>query len=74
VAKLSKEIKVEGKWGIKEDANKMWEAMADCIRRSIKEVLGVSRGETGRMKGAWWWSKGGRESISRMPEIQGFSR
>jgi len=26
------------------DANKMWEEMAECIQRSAKEVLGVSRG------------------------------
>jgi len=31
--------------------------MADCIRRSAREVLGVSREGSGRMKGAWWWSE-----------------
>jgi len=31
--------------------------MADCIRRSAGEVLGVSREGSGRMKGAWWWSE-----------------
>jgi len=28
--------------------------MAGCIRRSAREVLGVSRGGNGRMEGAWW--------------------
>jgi len=32
----------------------MWEEMADCIQRSTREVLGVSREGSGRMKGAWW--------------------
>jgi len=31
--------------------------MADCIRRSAREVLGVSTEGSGRMKGAWWWSE-----------------
>jgi len=31
--------------------------MVDCIRRSAREVLGVSREGSGRMKGAWWSSK-----------------
>jgi len=35
----------------------MWEEMADCIQRSAREILGVSREGSGRMKGAWWWSE-----------------
>ena len=31
--------------------------MADCIQRSAREVLGVSREGSGRIKGAWRWSK-----------------
>jgi len=31
--------------------------MAECIRRSASEVLGVAREGSGRMKGAWWWSE-----------------
>jgi len=31
----------------------MWEAMADCIRRSAKEILGSSRRGGNKMKGAW---------------------
>jgi len=30
----------------------MWEAMAECNRRSAKEILGSSRGGGGRIKGA----------------------
>jgi len=39
------------------DSNKIWEEMAECIRRSTREVLGVARERSGRMKGAWWWNE-----------------
>ena len=55
--KLSEKIKSEGKWKLEGGSNKIWEEMADCIRRSAREVLGVSREGSGRMKGAWWWSE-----------------
>jgi len=57
VTKVTEKIKIESKWGLDQDVNKMWEEMADCIRQSAKEVLGVPRGESGRMRGAWWWGK-----------------
>jgi len=31
--------------------------MTECIRKSAKEVLGVYKEGSGRMKGAWWWSE-----------------
>ena len=37
--------------------------MAQCIRLSAKEVLGVSRGGGGRRIGAWWWNEEVREKI-----------
>jgi len=55
--KLCEKLKPEGKWTLKGDSNRISENMAGCIRRSVREVLGVSRGGSGRMKGAWWWSK-----------------
>jgi len=54
---LSEKIKKQGKWRLDGDSNRIREEMADCIRRSAKEVLGVSREGSGRMKGAWWWSE-----------------
>ena len=50
-------IKTEGKWSLEGDSNRIWEEMAGCIRKSAKEVLGVSRGGSERMEGAWWWSE-----------------
>jgi len=34
----------------------IWEEITDCIRRSAREVIGVSKEGSRRMKGAWWWS------------------
>jgi len=35
----------------------MWEAMAQCIRRFAKEILGTSRKGGNKMKGALWWNE-----------------
>ena len=56
VTKLAEKIKTEGKWTVEGDAKRIWEEMAECIRRLAREVLGVSKGGGGRMRGAWWWS------------------
>jgi len=55
--KLCERIKTEGKWRLEGDSNRIWEVMAGCTWRSAREVLGVSRGGSGRMEGAWWWSE-----------------
>jgi len=34
----------------------MWEAIAECIRESATEVLGILRGGSSRLEGAWWWN------------------
>ena len=57
VRKLSEKIKREGKWKLEGDWNRIWEEMAECMRRSAREVLGVTREGSARMKGAWCWSE-----------------
>jgi len=57
VTELSEKIKTERKLKFEGDSNRLWEEMADCIRRSAREVLGVSKEGSERMKGAWWWSE-----------------
>ena len=59
--KLSARIAEKGAWRRVEDSDLMWEAAADCIRRSAKEILGVSRRGGNRMKGAWWSNGGSRQ-------------
>jgi len=68
VNRLVKKIKIEGRWGLGGDANKMWEEMANCIRRSAKELLGVSRVRSGRMRGAWWWGDEVKEKVKAKQE------
>jgi len=57
VVKLSEKIKSEGKWKLDGDSSRIWEDMTYCIRRSAREVLGVSREGSRRMQGAWWWNE-----------------
>ena len=61
--KLSKKIKSEVNWKLVGDADAVWEGMAQCIHRSAKEVLGVSRGGRGRRSGTWWWNEEVREKV-----------
>ena len=53
VTRICKRIKAEGKWRIERDSSRIREEMPECIRRSAREVLGVSREGSGGMKGAW---------------------
>ena len=46
----------------------MWETMTYCIRGSAKEVLGVSNGGSGRMRGAWWWGEEVKEKMKAKQE------
>ncbi|XP_075082638.1 uncharacterized protein LOC142166881 [Nicotiana tabacum] len=45
-----------GAWKSGGDASAMWTATADCIREAAREVLGVSKGYSGRHRGYWWWN------------------
>jgi len=63
VTKLVEKIKSEGKWALGGDANRTWEEMADCIQNSAKEVLGVSKVGSGRLRGAWWWGEEVKEKV-----------
>jgi len=43
-------------------------AMADCTRKSAKEVLGTSRRGGNKMKGAWWWNEEVKEKVREKKE------
>lgn len=60
---LSERISVKGSWRRVEDVDTIWEAMADCIRRSAKEILGSSRRGGNKMKGVWWWNEEVNEKV-----------
>ena len=46
----------------------MWEAMADCIRRSAKKVLCTSRRGGNKIKRAWWWNEEVKEKVREKKE------
>jgi len=46
----------------------MWKEMADCIWRLAKEALGVSKGGSGKMRGAWWWDEKVKEKVKAKQE------
>ncbi|XP_019240002.1 PREDICTED: uncharacterized protein LOC109219998 [Nicotiana attenuata] len=45
-----------GAWRSSGDASAMWTMTAQCIREAAREVLGVSKGNSGGHKGDWWWN------------------
>ncbi|XP_070007600.1 uncharacterized protein [Nicotiana sylvestris] len=53
---LEGRLSVMGAWRSSGDANTMWSATADCIRKTAREVLGISSGCTGGHIGDWWWN------------------
>ena len=61
--KLLEKIKSKASWKLIEDANAICAVMAQCIRRSAKEVLGISRGGGRRVRGAWWLNEEVKEKV-----------
>ena len=61
--KLLEKIKPETNWKLVGDIDAIWEGMAQCIRRSAKEVLGVSREGGGRRSGTWWSNEEVRQKV-----------
>ncbi|GMP25558.1 hypothetical protein CsSME_00002369 [Camellia sinensis var. sinensis] len=45
----------EGTWDLEDDANIMWNSMANCMRRISREVLGESKGMRPCARETWWW-------------------
>ncbi|XP_070014688.1 uncharacterized protein [Nicotiana sylvestris] len=46
-----------GAWRSRGDASTMWSPTIDCIRESMREVLGVSTSVSGGHKEDWWWNE-----------------
>ena len=45
----------EAPWNLEDETNKMSSAMAKCIKRISKQVLGESKGKGPRSKENWCW-------------------
>jgi len=61
--KLLERIIKEGTWRQVEDADTMWDTMAECIQRSTKEILGTSRRCGSKMKAFCWWNEDVKEKV-----------
>ncbi|KAF3659360.1 putative protein FAR-RED IMPAIRED RESPONSE 1-like [Capsicum annuum] len=48
-------------WGSGGDVDRLWVETANCIRETdretTREVLGISRGRSGKHQGDWWWNE-----------------
>lgn len=53
---MEEKLQAMGAWRSNGDANNMWTSTANCIRKTAKEVLGVSKCYPSRHKGDWWWN------------------
>ncbi|XP_047249972.1 uncharacterized protein LOC124885766 [Capsicum annuum] len=55
ISALEIEAKLEGMgaWEIRGDVDSMWDRAVGCIKETSREVLGVSRGWSGRYRGDW---------------------
>jgi len=54
---FKKRVIKEGSWTEGDDTNNMWEKMANCIRKVVSEVLGVTKGGRCVDKDTWWWNE-----------------
>ncbi|XP_016558336.2 uncharacterized protein LOC107858133 [Capsicum annuum] len=41
----------------------MWEMNISCIKETAREVLGISRGRSGKHREEWWWNKEVRRKV-----------
>jgi len=58
-----KKIKEEGDLRIGGDPDKNVRRNEECIWRSTQEILAVSKGGGGKMKGARWWNEEVKEKV-----------
>lgn len=67
--KLSEKIKAEESNKQVQDLNTMWKAKVECIPRLAEEVLGISKGGRGRIKGAWWRGEDVKEKVKEKHDV-----
>ncbi|VFQ69747.1 unnamed protein product, partial [Cuscuta campestris] len=63
IAELTRRVQERGAWESTGEATDMWMRTANCIRETVREVLGVSSGSGSRRQGDWWWSDSVRSKV-----------
>ncbi|XP_070008611.1 uncharacterized protein [Nicotiana sylvestris] len=53
---LKGRLSAMGAWKSSGDASTMWSTTANYVKEAAREVLGVSKGFSGRHQGDWWWN------------------
>ncbi|XP_019236800.1 PREDICTED: craniofacial development protein 2-like [Nicotiana attenuata] len=53
---LEGRLSTMGAWRSSGDASTMWSTTANYVREAAREVLGISKGFSGRHQGDWWWN------------------
>ncbi|XP_019254682.1 PREDICTED: uncharacterized protein LOC109233302, partial [Nicotiana attenuata] len=53
---LDGRLSVVGAWRSSGDASTMCSTTANYVREAAREVLGISKGFSGRHQGDWWWN------------------
>ncbi|XP_070007557.1 uncharacterized protein [Nicotiana sylvestris] len=53
---LEGRLSAKGAWRSSGDTSTMWSTMANYVRETAREVLGVSKVFSGRNQGDWWWN------------------
>ncbi|KAG5632691.1 hypothetical protein H5410_004408 [Solanum commersonii] len=43
-------------WRSSRETKNMWDKKTSCVRKTTREVLGMSKGNTGGQRGDWWWN------------------
>ncbi|XP_047249882.1 uncharacterized protein LOC124885686 [Capsicum annuum] len=63
---MKEKLKSRGTWESKWGVDSMWETTASCIRETVREVLGVSRGRSGKYREDWWWNEEVKRKVESM--------
>ncbi|VFQ89320.1 unnamed protein product [Cuscuta campestris] len=63
IAEWTRRVQERGAWESTGEATDMWVRTANCIRETVREVLGVSFGSRSRRQGDWRWSDSVRSKV-----------
>ena len=59
----------EGTWDLEDDANTMWNTMANCMRKISREVLGESKRTRPSSREKWCWREEVQAVVKEKKEV-----